>query len=54
MSKVRVAIHDWGRKTDLPMEDIGDAVASSDRLRVFKMKESATEIDFHDVWEKNM
>jgi hypothetical protein len=27
MSKVRVAIHDWGRKTDLPMEDIRDAVA---------------------------
>ena len=54
MSRVMIAVHDWGREHYLPVTEVVDLVHKSNILSVFKVKPNATEHDIFKVWERHV
>lgn len=55
MKKVMFGVHDYpDREHYHQLEKVADIVKESERLRVFQVKQSTTEQDIYQMWEKNM
>ena len=54
MSRVMVAVHDWGREFYHVVTEVADIVHTSNALAVMKLKPNATEHDIFKIWESHV